>query len=87
VSAATVRDTLSVLFIGFGLIGLLSISIGQPDVVLPDGAVAIALPIAATAGHLAGRRLFGWLAERHYERVVTGLLIVSVVTGAIVALA
>jgi uncharacterized membrane protein YfcA len=87
VSAATMRDTLSVLFIGFGLIGLLSLTVGDADVVFPDGAVVAALPIAATAGHVSGRPLFARLAEGHYEQVVTGLLLVSVVTGAVVALA
>ena len=87
VTAATMRDTLSVLFIGFALIGLLSLAVGDADVVLPDGAVAAALPIAAAAGHVAGRPLFARLAEGHYEQVVTVLLLVSVVTGAVVALA
>ena len=86
VSAATMRDTLSVLFIGFGLIGLASLALGEPDLKLPDGVVVAALPLAAAAGHLAGRPLFAWLAVEHYERLVTGLLIVSVVTGAVVAL-
>jgi len=87
VSAAKMRDTLSVLFIGFALIGLASLALGEPDLVLPEGDVDVALPAAAAVGHLAGRRLFAWLAEGHYERLVTGLLIVSVVTGAVVALA
>ena len=87
VSAATVRDTLSVLFIGFALIGLLSLAVGDADVVFPDGAGAAALPVAAAGGHVAGRPLFARLAAGHYEHVVTGLLIASVVTGAVVALA
>jgi uncharacterized protein len=87
VSAATMRDTLSVLFIGFALIGLASLAVGDADVVLPDGALVAALPIAAAAGHVAGRPLFARLAEGHYEQVVTGLLLVSVVIGAVVALA
>jgi uncharacterized membrane protein YfcA len=87
VSAARMRDTLSILFIGFALIGLVSLAVGDPDVVFPDGAVAAVLPVAAAAGHVAGRPLFARLAAGHYEQVVTGLLIVSVVTGAVVALA
>jgi uncharacterized membrane protein YfcA len=86
VGAATMRDTLSVLFVAFGLVGLLSLGIGRVDVTLPDGAVLAALPAAAAAGHVAGRSLFAWLAKDHYERVVTALLLVSVVTGALVAL-
>ena len=87
VRAATMRDTLSVLFIGFGLMGLLSLAVGEARLLIPDGAPAVALPIAATAGHLAGRPLFARVAESHYERVVTALLVASVATGAIVALA
>jgi uncharacterized protein len=87
VSAATMRDTLSILFIGFALIGLASLAVGDADVVLADGAVAVALPTAAAAGHVAGRPLFAHLAEGRYEQVVTGLLILSVLTGAVVALA
>ena len=49
--------------------------------------MAAALPVAATAGHVAGRPLFARLAESRYDRVVTVLLVVSVVTGAVVALA
>ena len=82
------RDTLSVLFIGFGLIGLASLAVGDADVVFPDGrGRRVALPAAAAAGHVAGRPLFARLAAGHYEQVVTVLLIVSVVTGAVVALA
>ena len=69
------------------LIGLAALAVGAADLSLPDGAVAAALPVAAAAGHVAGRPLFARLAEGHYERVVTVLLVVSVVTGAVVALA
>ena len=86
VSANTMRDTLSVLFIGFALIGLLSLAVGSADVVAPDGSVAAVLPVAAATGHVAGRPLFARLAEGHYERAVTALLLVSVVGGALVAL-
>jgi uncharacterized membrane protein YfcA len=87
VGAVRMRDTLSFLFIGFGLIGLAALAVGDADVVVPDGAVAAVLPVAAAAGHLAGRPLFARLAESRYDEVVTVLLVVSVVTGAVVALA
>jgi uncharacterized protein YdbL (DUF1318 family) len=45
------------------------------------------MPAAAAVGHLAGRPLFARLAAGHYDQVVTGLLLVSVITGAVVALA
>jgi uncharacterized protein len=43
---------------------------------------------AVVAGHLAGRRAFARLAESDaYERVLTGLLMVAVLTGLVGALA
>ena len=86
-SAQRMRDTLSVLFIAFAVIGLAAIAVGEADVVLPDRAVLPAFAAAATAGHVAGRPLFAHLAERRYDQVVTALLLVSVVAGAAVALA
>ena len=87
VEAAQMRDTLSVLFIGFAIVGLVALAVGAADVVLPDGDVAAAMVAAAGAGHVAGRPLFARLAEGHYEQVVTALLLASVVAGAVVALA
>jgi uncharacterized membrane protein YfcA len=87
VAAATLRDTLAFLFIGFGLVGLVALAVGDADLVLPEGAVAVALPVAAAAGHVAGRPLFSRLAAGRYDQAVTALLVVSVVAGAVVALA
>ena len=81
------RDTLSVLFISFAAIGLAALAFGAADIGLPEGAVLAAMPVAAAVGHLTGRPLFAHLAEGRYEQVVTVLLLVSVVTGAVVALA
>ena len=87
VGAARMRDTLSVLFIGFGTIGMAALAVGDADLAFPDGAVIAALPAAAAAGHLAGRPLFARLAEGRYDQVVTVLLLASVLAGAVVALA
>jgi len=87
VDAARMRDTLSVLFVGFGIVGVAALAVGAADLDVPGGGTLAALGAAAAVGHAAGRPLFARLAERHYERVVTALLVVSVVTGAIVALA
>jgi uncharacterized membrane protein YfcA len=87
VDAPRMRDTLSVLFIAFAVIGLAALALGDADASLPDGSVVAVLPAAATAGHLTGRPLFAHLAERRYDQVVTVLLLVSVVAGAVVALA
>ena len=81
------RDTLSVLFISFAAIGLAALALGAADIALPEGAVLVAMPVAAAVGHVTGRPLFAHLAEGRYERVVTVLLLVSVATGAVVALA
>jgi uncharacterized membrane protein YfcA len=87
VEAVRMRDTLSVLFIAFAAIGLLALALGAADIALPEGAVLAVMPVAAAAGHLTGRPLFAHLAEARYEQVVTVLLLASVVTGAVVALA
>jgi uncharacterized protein len=87
VPAHQVRDTLSVLFIAFAAVGLAALAVGEADATLPDGAIVAALPVAAAVGHVAGRPVFARLAERQYDRVVTGLLLVSVMAGAVVALA
>ena len=87
VEAPRMRDTLSVLFIAFAVMGLAALAVGDADAALPEGPVLAALPAAATVGHLAGRPVFAHLAERRYDQVVTALLLVSVVAGAVVALA
>jgi uncharacterized membrane protein YfcA len=87
VEATRMRDTLSVLFISFAAIGLAALAFGAADIALPEGAVLVAFPLAAALGHLTGRPLFAHLAEGRYEQVVTVLLLMSVVTGAVVALA
>jgi uncharacterized membrane protein YfcA len=87
VAAVRMRDTLSVLFVAFGVMGLAALTVGDADVVLPDSGVVAALAAAATAGHVAGRPVFARLAEGHYDQVVTVLLLVSVASGAVVALA
>lgn len=87
VEATRMRDTLSVLFIAFAAIGLAALAVGAADIGLPAGAVLVAMPAAAAAGHVTGRPLFAHLAAGRYEQVVTVLLLVSVVTGGAVALA
>lgn len=85
-SAVHVRDTLSVLFVAFGVIGLAAIALGAPDLALAQTDVVAALAAAAAAGHVAGRPLFARLASGRYEQTVAALLLVSVVTGAVLAL-
>jgi uncharacterized protein len=87
VEAARMRDTLAVLFIAFAAIGLVALAFGAADIALPEGSVLVVMPVAAAVGHVTGRPLFAHLAEGRYEQVVTVLLLVSVVAGAVVALA
>jgi uncharacterized membrane protein YfcA len=82
-----IRDTLGLLFVAFGLIGLAVMALGAASLTVPGGSFAVALAAAVAAGHFAGRPVFAILAERHYERVVALLLVVSVVAGAVVAVA
>lgn len=81
------RDTLSVLFLSFNCIGLAAIAVSQAGLVLAEAGLMAALAGAAVAGHVAGRPLFARLAADHYDRAVGALLLVSVLTGAGVALA
>lgn len=86
ISPARMRDTLSVLFISFGCIGLAALAVGSADLAIPGGALVTVFPAAAAAGHVAGRPVFARLAEGHYEQVVAGLLLVSVLAGGALAL-
>jgi uncharacterized membrane protein YfcA len=87
VSAARMRDTLSVLFVSFGLIGLAAIALSQARLPLPDAGVLAVLAGAAAAGHVAGRPVFARLAAGRYDQVVGGLLLASVLVAAAVELA
>jgi uncharacterized protein len=86
VEPARMRDTLSVLFASFNCIGLAAIALSQGELSLPGGDLLAAFGAAALAGHISGRPVFARLAAGHYDQVVGGLLLVSVITGAVVAL-
>jgi len=79
------RDTLTVTFIGFALLGAAALALGGGDWV-PSGAVLAALVPAVVAGHLAGRRVFARIAGRHYEPVLTAVLIATALAGLATAL-
>jgi uncharacterized membrane protein YfcA len=87
VPAARVRDTLSVLFVAFGAIGVGAIALGEPDLSLPRTSVVAALAGAAALGQITGRPLFARLAPARYEQVAGALLLVSVAVGGAYALA
>ena len=78
------RDTLTVTFIGFALLGGAALALGGADA--PDVATFAALAPAAVAGHLIGRPVFARIADRHYEPVLTAVLIATALAGLATAL-
>ena len=78
------RDTLTVTFIGFALLGGAALALGGADA--PDAAALAALAPAAVAGHLIGRPVFARIAGRHYEPVLTAVLIATALAGLATAL-
>jgi uncharacterized protein len=76
-----VRDTLTASFVGLALVGAAALALtGTPAV--PEAAwIAALIPLTAL-GQLAGRPLFARIAAaRSYERVLTAVLLVTVVAG------
>jgi uncharacterized protein len=79
------RDTLTVTFIGFALLGLLALAVGGSDWVPHASALAALVP-AVVVGHLAGRPVFARIAGHHYEPVLTAVLIATALAGLATAL-
>jgi uncharacterized protein len=79
------RDTLTVTFIGFAILGLIALAVGGRDWVPHAGALAALVP-AVVVGHLAGRPVFARIAEHRYEPVLTGVLIATALAGLATAL-
>ncbi len=81
------RDTLTVCFLGLGVIGAAALwATGTDD--LPDGSLLLwMIPLVAVA-HVTGRPLFARLAgSGSYERVVTVMLLIAVAAGLVGAVA
>ena len=85
-SPEQVRDTLTICFIGMAALGALALaSSGSPAV--PDPQLTLGLMPAVVLAHLIGRRGFTRLAAgAHYERVLTGVMLVAVAMGLVGAL-
>jgi uncharacterized protein len=79
------RDTLTVTFIGFAILGLIALAVGGRDWVPAANALAALVP-AVVIGHLAGRPVFARIAGHHYEPVLTGVLIATALAGLATAL-
>jgi uncharacterized protein len=77
-----VRDTLTTTFVGFAAVSAAALALTSTGEAVPDAAAVAALLPLAALGQLLGRRLFARLAAtRRYERVLTGVLLVTVVVG------
>jgi uncharacterized protein len=76
-----VRDTLTASFVGLAVVGAAALALTGTDAV-PEGAWLAALVPVTAVGQLAGRPLFARIvAARSYERVLTAVLLVTVVAG------
>ena len=84
-SPVQTRDTLTVTFIGFALLGAAALALGGEDW-LPSPAAVAALVPAVVVGHLAGRPVFARLAEHNYEPVLTAVLVATALAGLATAL-
>lgn len=78
------RDTLTVTFVGFGLLGAAALALGGAD--LPRADALAALVPGVVVGHLAGRPVFARIADHHYEPVLTAVLIATALAGLATAL-
>lgn len=86
-SPTVMRDSLITCFMAMALLGALVLwAFGAGAAVPPGTWVAALVPVAAL-GQLLGRRGFARLQERHYELVLTVVLVVSASVGLVTALA
>jgi uncharacterized protein len=79
---ARLRDTITVCFLGLSLVGAVALWVTGTGEAVPEAwLVAVLVPVVA-AGHLAGRPLFAALVRSgRYERVLTAVLLASVLAG------
>ena len=78
------RDTLTVTFIGFALLGGAALALGGAEA--PHAAALAALVPGGRGRPPAGRPVFARIAERHYEPVLTAVLIATALAGLATAL-
>ena len=78
----TIRDTLTTAFAGFAPVAAAALAVTGTSEAVPDATWLAALIPLTAAGQLLGRPLFTRLAAgRAYERVLTVVLLVTVVAG------
>ena len=80
------RDTLTSTFVGFSGLGLAALALSRTEGAIPHANALAALVPAVVAGHLAGRPVFARIAERHYEPVLTAVLVATALAGLATAL-
>jgi uncharacterized protein len=80
------RDTLTVTFVGYSLLGFAALLVSGTDGVIPPADALAALVPAVVIGHLAGRPVFARIAEDRYEPVLTAVLIATALAGLATAL-
>jgi uncharacterized protein len=80
------RDTLTVTFVGYALLGFAALLVSGTDGVIPPADALAALVPAVVIGHLAGRPVFARIAEDRYEPVLTAVLIATALAGLATAL-
>jgi uncharacterized protein len=80
------RDTLTVTFVGFSALGMAALSLSGTEGAIPHASALAALVPAVVIGHLAGRPIFARIADRHYEPVLTAVLIATALAGLATAL-
>jgi uncharacterized membrane protein YfcA len=83
-----VRDTITVVFLGLAVVSAVALWITGTSGAVPDADVLAALMPVVALGCVAGRPVFARLARSgDYEPVLTGVLIVSVLSGLVIRLA
>jgi uncharacterized membrane protein YfcA len=77
-----VRDTLTTSFVGFAGVSVAALALTGTSAAVPDAVWVAALVPLTAAGQLAGRPVFARLAAASsYERVLTVVLLVTVLAG------
>jgi uncharacterized membrane protein YfcA len=80
------RDTLTTTFVGFSALGMAALALSGTEGAIPPADTLAALIPAVVIGHLAGRPVFARIADRHYEPVLTAVLIATALAGLATAL-
>jgi uncharacterized membrane protein YfcA len=80
------RDTLTVSFVGFSALGIAALALSGTKGAIPHADALAALVPAVIVGHVAGRPIFARLADRHYEPVLTAVLVGTALAGLATAL-